>query len=218
MYRRIGVDTLIRTSLAGVVLAFLTVPAALGQVAPESQKPQAEPGAAAEPSAAEKLVAAAPVDPRTYVIGAQDVLTIRVWREPDFSGSVIVRPDGKITLPLVGDIDAAGLTPESLTVRVTEALGKVLNKPEVMVSVQSVQSKRFFVSGKVSRSGAVPLVVPTTVLQALSSVGLGEWAKKSKIIIMRGTERLKFNYDEVIKGKKLEQNIYLQDGDHIFVP
>jgi polysaccharide export outer membrane protein len=101
---------------------------------------------------------------------------------------------------------------------VTEALSKVLNKPEVMVSVQSVQSKRFFVSGKVSRSGAVPLVVPTTVLQALSSVGLGEWAKKSKIIIMRGTERLKFNYDEVIKGKKLEQNIYLQDGDHIFVP
>lgn len=218
MYRRDGVDRLSRTFFAGVLFALVTAPSALGQAAPESQKPPAEPGAAAEPSATEKLVAAAPVDPKTYVIGAQDVLTIRVWREPDFSGSVIVRPDGKITLPLVGDIDAAGLTPESLTARVTEALGKVLNKPEVMVSVQSVQSKRFFVSGKVSRSGAVPLVVPTTVLQALSSVGLGEWAKKSKIVIMRGTERLKFNYDEVIKGKKLEQNIYLQDGDHIFVP
>ncbi len=218
MYRRVGVDAISRACYAGFVLALLTVPAALGQVAPESQKPPSEPGAAAEPSATEKLVAAAPVDPKTYIIGAQDVLMIRVWREPDFSGSVIVRPDGKITLPLVGDIDASGLTPEALTVRVTEALSKVLNKPEVMVSVQSVQSKRFFVSGKVSRSGAVPLVVPTTVLQALSSVGLGEWAKKSKIIIMRGTERLKFNYDEVIKGKKLEQNIYLQDGDHIFVP
>ncbi|HNY39955.1 MAG TPA: hypothetical protein PKJ41_06155, partial [Bryobacteraceae bacterium] len=90
--------------------------------------------------------------------------------------------------------------------------------PEVMVSVVTVQSKRYFVSGKVSRTGPVPLVVPTTVLQALSAVGLGEWAKKSKIIIMRGTQRIKFNYDQVIKGKKLEQNIYLQDGDHIFVP
>ena len=73
-------------------------------------------------------------------------------------------------------------------------------------------------SGKVGRTGAVPLVVPTTMLQALSSAGLGEWAKKSKIIIMRGTQRIKFNYDQVIKGKKLEQNIFLQDGDHIFVP
>jgi len=87
-----------------------------------------------------------------------------------------------------------------------------------MVSVVSVQSKRFFISGKVGRTGAVPLVVPTTMLQALSSAGMGEWAKKSKIIIMRGTQRIKFNYDEVIKGKKLEQNIFLQDGDHIFVP
>jgi polysaccharide export outer membrane protein len=197
----------------------MTATAAWGQAVPEPPKPAAEPGApATEQTPTEKLVAAAPVDPKTYVIGAQDVLGIRVWREPDFSGSVMVRPDGKITLPLVGDIDAAGLTPEVLTARVAEVLGKVLNKPEVMVSVLSVQSKRFFVSGKVGRSGPVPLVVPTTMLQALSAVGLGEWAKKNKIIIMRGTQRIKFNYEDVIKGKKLEQNIYLQDGDHIFVP
>jgi polysaccharide export outer membrane protein len=200
-------------------LAVMTATAAWGQAVPEPPKPAPEQGApAAEQAATEKLVAAAPVDPRTYVIGAQDVLGIRVWREPDFSGSVMVRPDGKITLPLIGDIDAAGFTPEVLTARVAEVLGKVLNKPEVMVSVLSVQSKRFFVSGKVGRSGPVPLVVPTTVLQALSAVGLGEWAKKNKIIIMRGTQRIKFNYEDVIKGKKLEQNIYLQDGDHIFVP
>lgn len=163
-------------------------------------------------------VVAAPVDPKTYRIGAEDVLSIRVWRENDLSSSVVVRPDGKITLPLAGEVEAAGMTPEQLTAKVTEALGKFLNKPEVIISVTSVQSKRYFLSGNVGRSGPVPLVTPTTVLQALSASGLGQWAKKSKIIIMRGTQRLKFNYDEVIKGKKLEQNIYLQDGDHIYVP
>ncbi|MBE0656770.1 MAG: polysaccharide biosynthesis/export family protein [Bryobacteraceae bacterium] len=183
----------------------------------EPAKPAQAPGALGQPGLGETAVAA-PVDPKSYVIGAQDVLGIRVWREPELSGSVAVRPDGKITLPLVGDIDAAGFTPEALTVRVAESLGKILNKPEVTISVVSVQSKRYFLSGKVGRGGGVPLVVPTTVLQALSSAGLGEWAKKSKIIIMRGTQRIKFNYDEVIKGKKLEQNIFLQDGDHIFVP
>lgn len=219
MQSEIGVSKSGHTYVAAIFLAVMATAAAWGQAVPETQKPPAGPGAAAAAQAvAENLVAAAPVDPKTYIIGAQDVLGIRVWREPDFSGSVMVRPDGKITLPLVGDIDAAGLTPEALTARVAEVLGKVLNKPEVMVSVVTVQSKRYFVSGKVSRTGPVPLVVPTTVLQALSAVGLGEWAKKSKIIIMRGTQRIKFNYDQVIKGKKLEQNIYLQDGDHIFVP
>lgn len=184
---------------------------------PEQAKPAQAPAAMEQPALGADAVAA-PVDPKSYVIGAQDVLGIRIWREPELSGSVAVRPDGKITLPLVGEIDAAGLTPEALTVRVTEALGKILNKPEVTISVVSVQSKRYFLSGKVGRGGGVPLVVPTTILQALSSAGLGEWAKKSKIIIMRGTQRIKFNYDEVIKGKKLEQNIFLQDGDHIFVP
>jgi polysaccharide export outer membrane protein len=187
------------------------------EVKPEPAKPAPAAGTLEQPALGDAPIAA-PVDPKSYVIGAQDVLGIRVWREPELSGSVSVRPDGRITLPLVGDIDAAGFTPEALTARVTEALGKILNKPEVTISVLSVQSKRFFISGKVGRSGAVPLVVPTTILQALSSAGLGEWAKKSKIIIMRGTQRIKFNYDEVIKGKKLEQNIFLQDGDHIFVP
>lgn len=184
---------------------------------PEPAKPAQAAGAPGQPAPGDTTVAA-PVDPKSYVIGAQDVLGIKVWREPELSGSMSVRPDGKITLPLVGDIDAAGFTPEALTVRVAEALGKILNKPEVTISVLSVQSKRYFLSGKVGRSGAVPLVVPTTMLQALSAAGLGEWAKKSKIIIMRGTQRIKFNYDEVIKGKKLEQNIFLQDGDHIYVP
>ncbi len=200
-------------------LIIVTALAGWGQTAPKPQAPPpAEAGAPAAGQVPGEAPPAAPVDPKSYVIGAQDQLSVRVWREGELSGNHVVRPDGKITLPLVGDVDAAGYTPEALTARITEILSKVLTKPEVMVSVTSVQSKRFFISGKVGRTGAVPLVVPTTMLQALSSAGMGEWAKKSKIIIMRGTQRIKFNYDEVIKGKKLEQNIFLQDGDHIFVP
>jgi polysaccharide biosynthesis/export protein len=189
-----------------------------GTASPQTQT--ANPPADAKPAEAKKdePVVAAPVDPKTYKIGARDVLAIRVWREPDMSSSVVVRPDGKISLLLAGEVDAAGLTPEELGLRVAEAYSKILTKPEVNVSVTSVLSKRYFLSGNVTQSGAVPLVTPTTILQALSSAGLGQWAKKSKIIVMRGTERIKFNYDEVIKGKKLEQNIFLQDGDHIFVP
>lgn len=185
-------------------------------LAAQDAKPPAE-SPAADTKKTDPAVAA-PVDPKTYKIGPRDVLAIRIWREPEMSNSVVVRPDGKISLLLAGEVDAAGLTPEALAVRVAEAYSKILTKPEVNISVTSVQSKRYFLSGNVGQSGSVALVTPTTILQALSSAGLGQWAKKSKIIIMRGTERIKFNYDEVIKGKKLEQNIFLQDGDHIYVP
>ncbi len=198
-------------------LAFL-VASILGAQPPEAPKPPEAPEAPRQQREAPAYQAPAPVDPKTYKIGVEDVLNIRVWREADLSGNVVVRPDGKITLPLAGDVEAAGLTPEALSQRVAEALGKFLTKPEVIVSVIDVRSKRYYISGNVLRSGPVPLVTPTTVLQALSSAGLGQWAKKNKIVIMRGTERLKFNYNDVIRGKKLEQNIFLQDGDHIFVP
>lgn len=201
-----------------VVASLLGAGLAVGQV--QQPAPQPSPGQEGfrQPPGTQGLEVAAPVDPKTYKIGVEDVLGIRVWREADLSGSVVVRPDGKITMPLAGEIEAAGLTPEQLGQRITEALSKFLTKPEVIVSVLDVRSKRYYVSGNVLRSGPVPLVTPTTVLQALSSAGLGPWAKKNKIVIMRGTQRLKFNYNEVIKGKKLEQNIFLQDGDHIFVP
>ncbi|MBI5282334.1 MAG: polysaccharide biosynthesis/export family protein [Candidatus Solibacter usitatus] len=200
--------------------AAFSLAALLAAASPQEKK--AAPGTQSQEPAAPKVPgkddAPAPVDPKTYKIGAEDVLNIRVWREPELSGNVVVRPDGKVTLPLAGEVDAAGLTPEQFGVRVAEALGKFLNKPEVIIAVASVQSKRYFISGNVSRSGPVPLVTPTTILQALSSAGLGQWAKKNKIIVMRGTDRIRFDYSQVIKGKKLEQNIYLQDGDHIFVP
>ena len=178
--------------------------------------PQKEPQATRADST--ESAPAAPVDPNSYLIGAEDILTIKVWREPDLSGDVVVRPDGKITIPLVGEMKAAGLTPNGLKASVAEALTRFLNKPEVIVAVKTVLSKRYYLSGNVLKSGPVPLVTPTTVLQALSSAGFGQWAKKNKIVIMRGTERIKFNYNDVVKGKNLDQNIFLKDGDHIYVP
>lgn len=208
----------IRRRFVSLLLLALFAPVLLSAQPPQAPVPPQGPEAVRQRADAPPVQAPAPVDPKTYKIGVEDVLNIRVWREADLSGNVVVRPDGKITLPLAGDVEAAGLTPEALSAKVAEALSKFLTKPEVIVSVIDVRSKRYYISGNVLRSGPVPLVTPTTVLQALSSAGLGQWAKKNKIVIMRGTERLKFNYNEVIRGKKLEQNIFLQDGDHIFVP
>lgn len=207
-----------RDSMVSLFALLLLCPIAGAWQQPGQTQPQASPAQASKPPAAPDKDVAAPVDPKTYKIGAEDVLMVRVWREPELTGNVVVRPDGRITLPLIGDLEAAGLTPEQLTRRVTESFSKILNKPEVMISVMEVQSKRYFVSGRVLRSGPMPLVTPTTMLQALSVSGFAEWANKKKIVIMRGSERLKFNYNDVIKGKNLEQNIYLQDGDHIYVP
>ena len=164
-------------------------------------------------------ITAAPVDPRSYIIGPEDILAISVWREPDFTRAVQVRPDGKFTMPLIGDITAAGLTPNALAEVMVKELSKFINKPEVSVSLQSVQSKKYYITGEVNRTGSFPLVVPTTILEALTNAGgFHEYAKKNKIYILRGSERIRFNYNEVIKGKKLEQNILVQNGDYIHVP
>jgi len=164
-------------------------------------------------------ITAAPVDPRSYVIGPEDILAITVWREADFTRAVQVRPDGKFTLPLVGDIVAAGLTPNALAEVLTKELSKLINQPLVSVSLQSVQSKKYYITGEVNRTGSFPLVVPTTILEALTNAGgFHEYAKKGKIYILRGTQRIKFNYNDVIKGKKLEQNILVENGDYIHVP
>lgn len=214
------------SGLRMAMLACLAAAAASGQ---QAQQPEAaKPAEVRDPSRVDpkeiltktgtEMEAGAPVDPKSYKIGTEDLLGVYVWKEREFSGQYVVRPDGKITMQLVGELTAAGLTPEQFQAKVAEALTKYLNQPQVIVSVIQVRSKRYFVSGEVNRSGPVALVTPTTVLQALSSAGLREWANKKKIVIMRGSERIKFNYNDVIKGKKLEQNILLQDGDHIFVP
>jgi polysaccharide export outer membrane protein len=183
-----------------------------GKPAPVGVEPlKPETGLAAAPSA--------PVDPKTFKLGAEDIILVRVWREPDLSGPVVVRPDGQITLPLIGDIAAAGLTPLELSAKVAEKLSHYINRPEVIISVQTVRSKRYYVTGEVNRPGAYPLVVPTTVLEALTQAGgFREFANTKGITVLRGSKRFKFNYKDVIKGKNLAQNIPLESGDYIIVP
>ena len=205
----------------GVLAAVAASPTLAQQAEPqptESAKP------AGEPSGYQPLdtsIPIAPADPNTYVIGPEDVIAVRVWKEGEVSAQAIVRPDGKITMPLIGDVIAAGRTPYDLKVEITEKLSEFLTRPEVMVSVQQIRSKKYYLTGKVNRTGPVALVVPTTVLEALSAAGgFQQWAKTKKITIVRdgGSKRIKFNYDQVMKGKNLDQNIYLQNGDIIYVP
>jgi len=159
------------------------------------------------------------MDSKTYVIGAEDVLFLKVWNEAQLTGAIIVRPDGKISLPLIGELQAAGLTPEKLGTSITEGLSKFLTHPDVTISVQQVNSKKYFIIGEVQKTGAFPLVVPTTVLEALVQAGgFRDFAKTGSIVILRRGERLKFNYKNVIKGKNSDQNIQLEAGDQIVVP
>jgi polysaccharide export outer membrane protein len=158
------------------------------------------------------------VDPNKYSIGAEDVLYILVWREPDFTRLVAVRPDGKITMPLIGDMQAAGLTPVQLTKDLIDKLSNYVNRPDVTVTVQDVRSKKYYVDGVVGRPGEYPLITPTKILEAISKCGgFKEFADQKHIVILRGSQTLKFNYKEVIKGKHMEQDIELQNGDHIIV-
>jgi polysaccharide biosynthesis/export protein len=161
----------------------------------------------------------ASVDTKTFKVGPQDILKVIVWREQDFSGLYTVHSDGKITLPLVGDIQAGGLTAEEIQKNVVGALSKLIQKPNVTVTVQQVLSQRYYMDGGVGRPGEYQLSAPTTVLEALSIAGgLREFANGKKIYILRGSERIRFNYKDVIKGKNLDQNIQLQPGDHVIVP
>jgi polysaccharide export outer membrane protein len=144
---------------------------------------------------------------------------LRVWREPELSGQFPVRPDGKISLPLVNEVVADGLTPEQLAETIAKGLSRYMTQPEVSVAVQQVNSKKYFIIGEVQKPGSYPLTVPTTVLEALVNAGgFRDFANPKKIIILRKGQRLKFNYKEVIAGKKMEQNIALENGDQIIVP
>jgi polysaccharide export outer membrane protein len=164
----------------------------------------------------------AAVDP-SYIIGPADILEIQVWKEPDFSRQALVRPDGKITLPLVGDLHVAGMTTMALKELLTEKLKDFIDSPEVTVILVESRSKNFYIIGKVTQPGTYPLMKDMTVLQAISVAGgLGEWADADSIRIIRksgGKEKiLHFDYKKVISGKNLEQNILLQPNDTIVVP
>jgi polysaccharide export outer membrane protein len=176
----------------------------------------------AVPAMADETVKKSATADPNYVIGAQDVLDINVWKEPDVSRVVPVRPDGKISLPLLNDVQAAGLTPAQLAAQITESLKKYVTSPQVTVIVATINSQRVYILGEVTRPGAFPLLPGMSVLQALSSAGgFTQFAKVKSIFVRRlenGKEtKYPFNYREVINGKRPEQDILLKAGDTIVV-
>ncbi len=157
-----------------------------------------------------------------YVIGADDTLHISVWKEPDLTATLPVRPDGKISLPLLNDVPAAGLTPLQLGASITEKLKKYIADPRVTVVVTAMNSRRIFVTGEVTHTGAMPLLPNMTMLQVLSSAGFTQFANVKNIYLLRTENgkqvKLPFNYKEVVKGNHPEQNIMLKPGDTVVVP
>jgi polysaccharide export outer membrane protein len=149
------------------------------------------------------------------------VLTIKIWNQPNLSGAVSVGPDGMLSMPLIGEVKAAGLTQKQLRDLITERLKECcVNNPEgeVDVAIGKINSKRYYVYGGVLRAGEFPLDRDMTVMDALSNVGgFKDFANKKKIYILRGTQRFNFNFNDVSKGKHLEENIPLENGDRIFV-
>jgi polysaccharide export outer membrane protein len=169
---------------------------------------------------------AAPVGitpPADYIIGPSDQLSIVFWREKELSADVLVRPDGKISLPLLNDVQAGGLTPEQLRVKVTEAAERFVEDPNATVVVRQINSRKVFITGEVEKPGEYALAAPTTVLQLIAMAGgLKEYADKEKIVVLRtesGRElAFKFNYQQVIRQRSPQQNIVLKPGDTVVVP
>ena len=158
-----------------------------------------------------------------YVVGPEDILTIYVWKEPDLTQDVTVLPDGKLTFPLVGEIQAQGKTVIELKDAITQRLQDYVTAPEVTVVVREIHSRRIYAMGKLNTPGPYPLAAGMTVVQALSTAGgFAEWADEKNILVIRreGEKEIqyKFDYKEYIAGKNLEQNILLKPNDTIVVP
>ena len=195
---------------------------------PTPAKPAVEPSAPADPakladprpSPGVRPPAAVPVDEKTYLIGAQDQLSVLVMGEKDYSGQYLVRPDGRISIPVIGEVVASGKTPEELGKDVAERLTVYIKKPQVNVQLLAVNSKKYFINGAVLKPGEFNLIVPTTIMQGLVQAGgYREFANQKDIRVLRdgGKTVLHFNFKEMLKGKNLKQNVLLQDGDIIVV-
>jgi len=208
-----------RRIVAVYVLLMVICIAGRAQSSPSGQTPAPNP--AGEKSGTSSQAAHSD---SSYVIGANDVLAINVWKEPDVSRSVPVRSDGKISLPLVGELTASGQTPLQLEQEIAKRLQSYISEPEVTVIVTDSKSQKINIMGMVSRPGAYLLTSATTVLDSIAMAGgFKDFAKQKAIYVLRqgpdGTQqRLPFNYKEVIKGKNPEQNIRLQAGDTVVIP
>src|ERR1700716_3474952 len=191
---KLAVQLLLTAALASGMLAQANAPA--------NDKPEAlRPGGEAASSA-------------DYVIGADDMLHVSVWKEPDLTATLPVRPDGKISLPLLNDVQASGLTPLQLAASLTEKLKKYIADPHVTVVVTTINSKKIYLVGEVLHSRATPLAPNMTVLQALSSAGLNQFARTKGIYVLRTEngkqQKLPVDYRKIVKGERIEQNYVLR--------
>lgn len=197
----------------------LVIGTSVAQAGQDRQAPIAPPQVAATaPGNATQIQA-----PADYRIGVGDVLLVTFWREPEMTGEIVVRPDGKITLPLIKEVSAAGLTPVDLQRQLETAAGKFIQDPNVTVAVRTINSRQVFIMGNVQRPAVYPLNGPTTVLQFLAQAGgVLEFADRSNIVILRSengkSSTFKFNYDDISRQKNLGQNIELRPGDTVIVP
>ncbi len=157
-----------------------------------------------------------------YVIGPDDVLHVAVWKEADLTATLPVRPDGKISLPLLDDVQAAGLTPKQLSDAITEKLKKYIADPRVTVVVNQINSKRVYLVGEVAHTGPMPMLANMTVLQAISSAGLTQFANTKGIYVLRTEngkqQKMPVNYKKLVRGEQMSENYVLKPGDTIVVP
>ena len=193
---------------------------ALGLIAVPSVLAQGQP---ATPSSEATATGGGASLPAGYVIGPEDVLGVLFWRDEDMTGDAVVRPDGMITLPLVGDVRAAGMSPDELKAVIEKEAARYLTEPTVTILVREINSRKVFITGEVAQPGEYPLTGPLTVLQLIALAGgLNEYADKNGIMTMRlenGQQRgFRFRYNDVARGRDLTQNIFLQPGDTVVVP
>lgn len=213
-----------QTICAAMGAAAFAFAVTVGTASAQVPRPAAAPAAqATAPAAASTPAGAAVVPPPPgYLIGPDDVLSIVYWRDKDMTTDVQVRPDGMISLSLLNDIVAAGLTPDQLREKLTEESKKYIEDPNITIVVKQINSRKVFITGQVAKQGPYPLAASMTVMQLISLAGgLNEYAKTDKIAVIR-TENgkqifYKFNYNEVISGRRLFQNIELKPGDTVAV-
>src|ERR1022692_2202175 len=212
-----------KSDLSTVFCACLLVTGLAAQTVPAKPTSESKVVTTASTQPATAAEAATKLHDDTFIIGNDDVLVINVWKEPDISRSIPVRSDGKISLPLAGEVQAAGLTPLNLEKDIASKLKNYISEPEVTVMVQQVNSQKFNILGQVVKPGSYVIANSPTVLDALALAGgFRDFAKQKSIYVLRksatGESRIAFNYKEVSQGKNMAQNIKLQPGDTIIVP
>jgi polysaccharide biosynthesis/export protein len=217
-----------RIPCAAALVALFATASLVAQSQPGSRPPapagQAQRPAAPAPGAPGAPTQQAPVGvetPAGYVIGPDDVLTIVFWRDKDLSGDVIVRPDGMISLPLINEVKAAGLAPDQLRIELEKQAAKFIEDTNCVVVVKAINSRKVYITGMVNKIGAYPISGQLTVLQLITMAGgLQDFADQENIAIIRigAPQAFRFNYKDVVKRRRLNQNIYLMPGDTVVVP